>query len=114
MIYNMRLADGELIGIDGFGTPLYTVATYASKAEALAVWEKLTPEALAEIAIVEAESGSTVAAFKNVVLDAVVFNGDWKGLVTVQLQMHGDAVGETPAEDADYIEAAKILLGEVE
>ena len=35
MTYMLRLANGEQIGIDGFGTPLYAVATFASKADAL-------------------------------------------------------------------------------
>lgn len=113
MTYTLRLANGERIGIDGFGIPLYAVATYASKADALAAWDKMTPEALAEVAIVEEDSGNIVASFTNVVLDAVTFNGAGE-YITVQFHMHGDAAGEASAEDADYIEAAKILLGEVE
>ena len=113
MTYMLRLANGEQIGIDGFGTPLYVVATFASKADALAAWEKLTPEALEEITISETDSGSIVAVFRDVILDAVTFNGAGE-FVTAQFHMHGEAVGDSTVDDADYIEAAKILLGEVE
>lgn len=114
MTYMLSLADGERIGIDGFGTPLYAVATFASKADALAAWDKLTPEALEEITISEADSGNIVAAFRDVVLDAVSFNDAGEGMLMAQFHMHGEAVGDSTVEDADYIEAAKILLGEVE
>lgn len=114
MLYTLRLADGERIGVAGFGTPLYTLGSYESKETALADWEKLTPEALAEIAIVEEATNAVVASFRNVVLDAAVFTGTGEGRVTAQFRMHGDAAGEPSAEDAEYAEAARILLGEVE
>lgn len=114
MTYTLRLANGEQIGIDGFGTPLYAVATFASKADALAAWGKMTPEALEEITISEAESGNIVATFLNVVLDSLSFSDSGEGRLMTQFYMHGDAAGDSTIEDADYIEAAKILLGEVE
>lgn len=112
--YTLRLADGERIGIGGFGMPFYTVGSYTSKADALADWEKLTPEALAEIAIVEESTNTPVMAMYNVVLDSTVFTVAPEGWVTVQFRMHGEAAGETSAEDAEYAEAARILLGEAE
>lgn len=113
MNYVFKLATEEQIGIDSFGVPLYTVGTYSSREAALADWEKLTPEALAEVSIEEVGTGTVVAAFRNVVLDAAVFNGS-PDLIAAQFHFHGEAVNGSSAEDADYIEAAKILLGEEE
>lgn len=115
MTYKLRLADGQEIGIGGYGTPFFTVVSYETRAAAVDDWAKLIPEALKAVSIIETETNAVLSAYANVVLDSVSFtvNPD-NGRVTAKFNFHGEAVGEASADDADYIEAAKILLGEVE
>lgn len=80
---------------------------FSDKAAFLEAWDKMTRDNLSKVIV---RSGDTiVTTVLNLILDGTqaVYNGD--GTVTGHFYFHG---GEFAQPDAEYIEAAKILLGE--
>lgn len=107
----MILANGEEIAIDSFSLPLHIVADRASKADALDVWQKLTPEALEDVTIFE--NGEKTAEFANVELTSAQFvMYEESDNVTVHFYMSGE--NRSSNHEDEYVTAAKILLGEEE
>lgn len=107
----MILDDGTQVDITEFGLPLHCVALCADKDEMNALWGQLTPANLINMQILQ--NDETVASYTNVSIDGVqcIVNSD--DTLTVHFYMTGTAVNPNAA-DAEYAEAAKILLGEVE
>lgn len=112
MDLKMILLDGTELSIDAFGLPCHAVMTCESKEAMMAIWQQLTAMNLSRIEV--QQDGETVFAFAGCVLDGVqnVANGD--GSLTVHFYMNGTRVGIVNETDQEYIQAAKIMMGEVE
>lgn len=99
----MELADG------GFMSQF--VILFNSRTAFNTAWSKMTAENLSNVEI--QSDGQTVQRLQNIVLDGVqaVYNGD--NTITGHFYFHGaEPVGAKTQEDEEYIQAAKILLGE--
>lgn len=99
----MELADG------GFMSQF--VILFNNRTAFNAAWGKMTAENLSNVEI--QSDGQTVQRLQNIVLDGVqaVYNSD--NTITGHFYFHGaDPVGTKTQEDEEYIQAAKILLGE--
>lgn len=107
----MILNDGTEVYIAEFGLPMHCVALCADRDEMNALWSTLTPANLINMQI--QQNDETVAAYTNVSIDGVqcIINADTT--LTVHFYMTGTTVNPNAA-DAEYAEAARILLGEVE
>lgn len=102
--------DTELELADG-GFMSQFVILFNSRTAFNTAWGKLTPENLSSVTI--QLDGQTIQRLQNLTLDGVqaVYNGD--NTITGHFYFHGaDPVGTMTAEDEEYIQAAKILLGE--
>ena len=108
----MILTDGTELPLEGFGVPCHAVMTCASKEELSERWAHLTPENLERVEI--QQDDEAVFKYAGCVVSGVqaVMNGD--DSLTVHFYL--DGVREITVSDTDreYIQAAKILLGEEE
>ena len=105
----LLLADGTEISIDGYALPMNVMVCNCTKAQVVALWDQLTEENLSLVSI--KDSCGTLLTFHDAVLDGTQTVANSDGTMTAHFFMHG-AVDSTAAEDAEYIRAAKILLGE--
>lgn len=97
------LADGSAFTIAEFSLPLHVVVT-GTQEELVALWNTLTPENLKTVSVTV--GGEVVLTCTDVVLDGAQFVGS-SGTITVHFYMHGEGFA-----DNEYVQAAKILLGE--
>ena len=100
----IELADYELM--------VQFVFIFNSREEFVTTWGKLTPSNLSNVTI--QSDGHTIQQFTNLILDSVqaVYNTD--SSITGHFFIHGDDIITTKTpEDEEYIQVAKILLGEV-
>ena len=105
----MVLADGTEIQISQFAYPMHAVVLCESKEDGLAKWELLTPDNLNSVTI--KQNGEALAAYQYVGLDGAQFVNNADGTVTAHFYMQGERL---PHPDAEYVTAAKILMGEEE
>lgn len=105
----MILKDGSEISLSEFTLPLHIVVVRDTKEEVLALWDKLTPDNLEEVTI--QEDGETLFTFLHagVTGEQIVVNAD--NTLTGHYYLEGE---RQPPVDAEYVTAAKILLGEEE
>lgn len=108
----MTLFDGTEIPLDAFGLPCMAVTTCQNEDDLLAQWKKLTPMALSTVNVVQGEQ--TVFAFAGVKLEGTQTLHNPDGTLTVHFFFSGVMQELTNQTDAEYITAAKILMGEVE
>lgn len=105
------LSNGQEIALDGLALPLSITVSCDSMSALNDIWEKLNAEgALSEVKVLR--NGSTCNAYKGVAIDGfqTVVNGD--DTLTVHFYMHDNGeIQET--ENSEYVQVAKILLGEV-
>lgn len=108
----MILFDGSEIALDAFGLPMHAVMTCKSKDDLMEKWNRLTPANLARAAVVL--DGETVFAYTGGSVEGMqsIDNGD--GTMTVHFYMRGVRQEIVSEENAEYITAARILLGEEE
>lgn len=99
------LHDGSEIGIEEFALPIHLTVICATREELMDLWDRLSTENLSELSI--RKNGEVQQMFANVTLDGVqtIINAD--ATLTVHFYMHGEG-----ATDNEYIQAARILLGE--
>lgn len=105
------LADGSEIHIDSYALPMTVTVNGCSKAKVVELWDQLTEENLSLISI--KEGSDTLLTYHDAVLEGTQTVTNTDGTLTVNFFLRG-AIETTAAEDAEYIRAAKILLGEVE
>lgn len=106
------LYDGTELPLDAFGLPMHAVMICANEDEMLEKYKLLTPLNLSRVAVVQ--NGETVFAYNGGTVEGMqsIVNPD--GTLTAHFYMKGvrqEVLSETSAE---YITAAKILLGEEE
>lgn len=108
----MILFDGTELSVDAFGLPMHAVLTCANEDEMLEKYKQLTPSNLARVAVVQ--GGETVFAYTGGTVEGMqsIVNPD--GTLTVHFYMNGVRQEVVSKTNADYITAAKILLGEEE
>lgn len=95
------IVDGSLTGA--------VVLTVENKEALLEIWNQLTPDELHEVRI---SNGSTVLrTMYGVVVDSIQAVPNPDGDITVHIYMHETVTGNITT-DAEYVQAAKILLGE--
>lgn len=99
------LHDGSEIRIEEFALPIHLTVICTTRKELMDLWDRLSTDNLSELSI--QKNGEVQQMFTNVTLDGIqtVINAD--ATLTVHFYMHGDG-----ATDNEYIQAAKILLGE--
>lgn len=113
MEYKIILAGGTELHIDGFALPLHIAIDCTDRADANAKWALLDGE---HDTITLTGDGDVIASYANVALVNSQFFKNGDGTVTAHFYLSGDHVADEPLTDADreYIEAAKIMLGEEE
>lgn len=107
----MVLADKTEVELREFSLPMHAVVTCASNDEVLATWKLLTQENLRSVTIMEGEE--EVLNYQYAGLSGVQCIDNLDGTLTAHFYMEGERIAMSQ-EDAAYIEAAKILLGEEE
>lgn len=112
MDIKLILTDGSELSLDAFGLPCHAVMTCASKEELLQKWQMMTPMNLSKVEV--QQDGDVVFAFAGCVLEGVqsVVNGD--DSLTVHFYLNGAKVDILNESDLEYIQAAKIMMGEAE
>lgn len=105
----MVLHDGTELTITQFSYPMHAVCLCASKEAALVQWAMLTPDNLASVTVTQ--KGEALAAYQYAELDGVQFVMNSDDTVTAHFYMKGERL---PHPDAEYVTAAKILMGEEE
>lgn len=105
----MVLQDGTEISISEFALPIHVVVQCADKEDALAKWESMTQENLASVQI--QQNDDVLFAFQYAGVTDVQYVLNANGSITAHFYMDGE---RAPLPDEEYIEAAKILLGEAE
>lgn len=105
----MHLANGAEVKLNEFTLPMHGLAVYADMTALTNVYAQFTAANLSQISIIQ--DGETVQKMTDVSLESmqVVPNGD--GTISTHFYFSG-RVQET--HDAEYMEAARILLGEEE
>lgn len=103
----MVLHDGTEMEISQFAYPMHAVVPCESKEDGLAKWALLTQENLTSVQITQ--NGEALAAFQYAGLEGVQFINNADGTVTAHFYMQGERLA---SPDAEYVTAAKILLGE--
>lgn len=105
----MHLANGAEVRLNEFTLPMHGVAVYADMTALTNVYAQFTAANLSQISI--SQDGETIQKLTNVSLESmqVVTNGD--RTITAHFYFSGTTEN---AHDADYVQAAKILLGEEE
>lgn len=103
----LHLANGAQVSLSEFTLPLHAVAVYADMTALTNVYSQFTAANLSQISV--SQDGETIQKLTNVSMDSmqVVNNGD--GTITAHFYFSGTTEN---AHDADYVQAAKILLGE--
>lgn len=106
---SMTLANGKEIELESFVIPMDAIV-HVENREALAkVWTELESEGcLSTVSL--SEDGEVIYIYDNVTIDGVqcIYNGD------KSLTAHFYLSGEPSRLNAEYIRAAKIMLGEEE
>lgn len=105
----MHLANGAEVKLNEFILPMHGVAVYADMTALTNVYSQFTTANLSQISV--SQDGETIHQLTDVSLESmqVVNNGD--DTITAHFYFNGKTEN---VHDADYIQAAKILLGEVE
>lgn len=106
------LLDGTELSIDSFGYPCHVVMQCADHDEMHGVWAKLTDVNLRRIEIAQGEE--KLAAYNDCFLHGQQSVTNPDGTLTVHWYLDGTRDNLVSDDDREYIEAAKILLGEVE
>lgn len=105
--FRIILVDGtEYVLADASFGSKFTIIC-ADKAEFEAIWDKMTKENMARVTITS--DGSTVTTINNLIPDGAQAAYNPGGTITGHFYFHG---GDFMQADAEYIEAAKILMGE--
>ena len=108
----MILADETELALEAFGLPMHAVMCLNTEDEVLEKWKLLTPENLAHVTVMlDGEAVYTFAHGKVEGQQSVV-NGD--GTLTVHYYMTGERVETVSDTTAEYVQAARIMLGEEE
>ena len=108
----MILFDGTELPLDAFGLPMHAVLTCANEDEMLEKYKLLTPLNLSRVAVVQ--NGETVYAFTGGKVEGMQSINNPDGTLTVHFYRNGVRQEVLSETSADYITAAKILLGEEE
>lgn len=105
----MHLANGAEVKLNEFTLPMHGVAVYADMTALTNVYAQFTAANLSQISV--SQDGETIQKLTNVSLESmqVVTNGD--GTITAHFYFSGTTEN---VHDADYVQVAKILLGEEE
>ena len=109
MDLSMRLANGAEVSLSEFLMPFHAVAVYADMNALTNVYAQFTSPNLSMVSITQ--DGETIQQLTDVSLESmqVVANGD--ETLTAHFYFNGFTAN---VHDADYVQAAKILLGEEE
>lgn len=106
----MILNDGtEIPIVDGSYTGAVVLIAEDRQA-AFDIWEQLTPPALHEVKI-SRDDGAVLHTLHGAVVDGIQIVSNPQGGFTVHIYMSETVTGDI-ATDAEYVQAAKILLGE--
>lgn len=105
----MVLNDSIEIAIREFAIPMHAIVECANEDEVMSIWKQLTTENLVKLDITL--DGEVMMQYRYAGLNGVqsIINAD--GTVTAHIYMDGEKV-PLNEEEIEYINAAKILLGE--
>ena len=108
----MLLNNGTELRLEAFGVPCHCVMLCEDKDVMTEVWDTLTEANLRRVYIQQGDV--VIMAFNDCFLNGQqsVVNPD--GSLTVHFYLDGTRDNLVSDDDREYIEAAKILLGEVE
>lgn len=105
----LRLHDGTEIEVVEFALPAQATVACADMRALAELWEKLTPEALAEVTVLWNNAQTQV--LRNASVDGVQATKNSDGTLTAHIYFCGQQ--EIPeVGNPEYVIAAKILLGE--
>lgn len=108
----MILFDGTELNLEGFGLPMHAVMTCQSNDELLEKWKLFTPMNLSRVEV--QLSDEAVFTFAGGVLEGVQSVINLNGTITAHFYMKGERLETVTDTTAEYVTAAKILLGEEE
>lgn len=105
----MVLADESEVELREFTLPMHAVVTCASNDEVLAIWKRLTQDNLRSVTVMEGETAALHYQYAG--LSGVQCIDNLDGTWTTHFYMEGERIAMSQ-EDAAYLEAGKIMLGE--
>lgn len=107
---NMILKDGTTIPIvDGSYTGA-VVLIVPDRQSLMDIWDQLTPDNMQELQITR-DDGTVIHTLHGAVVDSQQSVTNPDGTLTVHFYLSETVTGDIPT-DAEYVQAAKIMLGE--
>lgn len=110
--FAVLLKDGTEIAVDEATIAPSFVVNTASKEAVMEIWDQLTTENLAEIRL--KKDDVVVGTFYDATVENVQILPNPGGTTTAHFYLNGGAASSAVESDAEYVQAAKILLGEEE
>lgn len=109
-VYKITLKDGTeyTLADASFGSKFTILCD--DRADFLEAWDSLTPENIDEVTI--SSDDTVVTTIRSLILDGAQAVYGMNGTVTGHFYFHGAEYDAIDPEFSDYIEAARILLGE--
>lgn len=107
----MILSDQSEISLLEFALPMHATVSCTTEDEVMALWKRLTQENLTKLDIVF--DGDIVLQYRYAGLEGVQCMINPDATITMHIYMGGEKVPMNE-EEIEYINAAKILLGEAE
>ncbi len=106
----MLLKDESEVVLVEFAVPMHATVKCDTDEEAMAIWKRLTKENLSSVMVTL--NGEVIMQFSDALLSGVqcVMNPD--GTITEHIYMQGNK-SPMNEEEIEYINAARVLLGEV-
>ena len=110
--YIVLLKDGAEIAVDEASIAPSFVVNTATKEDAVEIWNKLTIESMKEIQV--KKDDVVVGTFYDATVEGVQFVVNSNGSTTAHFYLNAGVASSTTESDNEYVQAAKILLGEEE
>ncbi len=105
----LRLHDGTEIEVMEFAIPMQATVACADRQALFNLWDKLTPEALTEVTVLQNSAENQV--FHSVSVDGVQTLVNSDGTLTAHFYLSGESEN-AGVSNSEYVTAAKILMGE--
>lgn len=110
--FAVLLKDGTEIAVDEATIAPSFVVNTGSKEAVMEIWDKLTTENLSEIQLTKEDT--VIGTFYDASVENVQILVNPDGTTTAHFYLIGGAASSAVESDNEYVQAAKILLGEEE
>ena len=106
----LKIANGSTAELDQYIFTVDVIADFATKAEYFAFLSQLSDEHLARVQVMEGDK--VLVDMVRATLRSTSSYENPQGRISGYFTFTAEAVGKTDADGEEYVEAAKILLGE--